>query len=93
MVSLATYEMLSHVKRICGYLSKTSSDRLVDELINELEIMDSFSNSIQRTEKLPFFKYSPTNNTHNNTDSNRLSTNIEEDDEEETDSDYSADKR
>jgi hypothetical protein len=86
MVSLATYEMMSHVKRICGYLSKTSADLLLDELVNELEIMDSFSNSISRTEKLPFFKYTPTISINNNqtSDSTRLSTNREE-----TDSDYS----
>ncbi len=57
LVSLATYEMLLNVKRVFGYLSKTCPDRILDELVNELEITDSFSDMITRTEKLPFFRY------------------------------------
>ena len=58
MVSLASYEMLLHVKRVVFYLSKTCTERLVDELILELECMDSFVTILDKCENvMPFYRY------------------------------------
>lgn len=50
--------MLTHGKRIICYLAKVSQDRCVEELIVELEHMDSFCSVIDKNEvKLPFYRY------------------------------------
>jgi hypothetical protein len=58
MVSLASYEMLLHAKRVVCFLSKTCTERLVDELLIELECMDSFVTVLDKCETLlPFYRY------------------------------------
>ena len=58
MTSLASYEMLVHVKRVVCYLSKTCPERLIDELVVELECMDSFVSILDKCENvLPFYRY------------------------------------
>jgi hypothetical protein len=58
MVSLASYEMVVHVKRVICYLSKTCPERLVDELVIELECMDSFVTVLDKCENvMPFYRY------------------------------------
>lgn len=58
LVTLATYEMLPIGKRIICYLSRACPDRVVDELIAELESMDSFGAVLERCEQqLPFYRY------------------------------------
>ena len=57
MISLAPYETLAHAKSIICYISKSSSERIVDQLVNELENMDSFVSILEKTESLPFYHY------------------------------------
>ena len=58
MISLATYEVLTYAKRIICYLAKVSQERCIDELINELEIMETFCTCIEKNDsQLPFYRY------------------------------------
>lgn len=57
MITLATYEMLAIGKRIMCYVARACPDRVVDELVAELQSMDSFSAVLERCEQLPFYRY------------------------------------
>ncbi|RNA38647.1 furry isoform X3, partial [Brachionus plicatilis] len=57
MISLAAYEMLAHGKRIVCYLSRVCPERIVDELVNELEMIDSFTAHISKEAQFPFYRY------------------------------------
>ncbi|CAF0877343.1 unnamed protein product [Brachionus calyciflorus] len=58
MTTLAPYEVLSHGKKIICFLSRVCPDRIIDELINELELVDSFNSIIEKMEnQFPFYKY------------------------------------
>jgi hypothetical protein len=59
MISLATYEMLSTGKRIFGYIIKVTSQRVINELISELQQLDSYCSAIYKCENIfPFYRYS-----------------------------------
>lgn len=59
IISLATFEMLAHGKRIICYLARVSQDRCIDELIGELErANESFGSLVDKDENhLPFYRY------------------------------------
>lgn len=58
MITLATYEMLTIGKRIMCYVSRACPERLVDELVGELESMDSYGSVLEKCEQqLPFYRY------------------------------------
>ena len=58
MISLAPYEMIAHGKRVICYLSRVCPERIVDELVNELEMMDSFATHVVKENQFPFYRYS-----------------------------------
>ena len=57
MVSFATYEMLSHTKRVCNYLSKVCPKRVVENLVKELECMDSLCAALDKLDDFPYYKF------------------------------------
>ncbi len=57
-INILLFYFNSTGKRIICYLAKVSQDRCVDELISELEHMDSFCLMIDKDEStLPFYRY------------------------------------
>lgn len=58
MTTLATYEMLAVGKRIVCYVARACPERLVDELVAELECMDSYGSVLEKLDQhLPFYRY------------------------------------
>lgn len=61
MITLATYEMLGIGKRVACYVARACPETyrlVVDELVAELQCMDSYAASIERNEQqLPFYRY------------------------------------
>ena len=58
MCSVSAYEMLPHAKRVCGFIARACAQRVLDELVTELEHMDTLSASVDRVEnRLPFYAY------------------------------------
>ena len=58
MVTLASYDMIKYGKNVICYLAKACPERVSDELITELEFMDSLSNVIDKCEStFPFYRY------------------------------------
>ena len=60
MVSFATYEMLSHAKRIVTYMCKVCPKRVVENMVKELECMDSLCAALEKLDDLPYYKFNKT---------------------------------
>jgi hypothetical protein len=57
MISLASYDMIKYGKHVICYLAKSCPERVSDELITELEFMDSLSSCLDKWENsLPFYR-------------------------------------
>lgn len=76
MITLSPCELLPYAKKIILYMCKNHEERLLNELLNELQITESLNISLERTDTLPFFRSnnsSPTflinsnNSTHSST--------------------------
>jgi hypothetical protein len=63
MITLSPCELLTYAKKIILYMCKNHEERLLNELLNELQITESLNISLERTDTLPFyrFNYSPLN--------------------------------
>ena len=61
MITLSPCELLTYAKKIILYMCKNHEERLLNELLNELQITESLNVSLERTDTLPFyrFNYSP----------------------------------
>jgi hypothetical protein len=57
MCSLSVYEMLGHAKRVVTYLTRACSQRVIDELVAELEYMDSLRSILDCVDRVPFYAY------------------------------------
>ena len=56
MITLSPCELLPYAKKIILYMCKNHEERLLNELLNELQITESLNNSLERTDTLPFFR-------------------------------------
>jgi hypothetical protein len=57
MCSLSTYEMLSNAKRVVAFLARACSQRVIDELVAELECMDSLRSILDCVDRVPFYAF------------------------------------
>jgi hypothetical protein len=60
MITLSPCELLPYAKKIMLYMCKNHEERLLNELLNELQITESFNNSLERTDTLPFYRFNQT---------------------------------
>ena len=64
-------------KRVVSYLGRARPERLVDELMNELQTVETLNMTIERTQTPPYFRLSQTKRypvTVNTTDDEKLET-------------------
>ena len=57
MVTLSPCELLPYAKKIVLYMCKNHEERLLNELLNELQITESLNISLDRTDTLPFYRF------------------------------------
>ena len=57
MVTLSPCELLPYAKKIILYMCKNHEERLLNELLNELQITESLSIALDRTDTLPFYRF------------------------------------
>ncbi|CAF0781184.1 unnamed protein product [Adineta steineri] len=81
MITLSPCELLPYAKKIILYMCKNHEERLLNELLNELQITESLNISLERTDTLPFFRFNNSssifsmnnnNNSNNNNNNNSL---------------------
>ena len=75
MITLSPCELLPYAKKIILYMCKNHEERLLNELLNELQIAESLNISLERTDTLPFFRSNNSTTTlgNMNTSSTQLS--------------------
>ncbi|XP_037907815.1 protein furry isoform X6 [Hermetia illucens] len=56
MSGMAPNELLPYAKRVALYLARTCPNRLLDELMNELQTVETLNCLIERTETPPFYR-------------------------------------
>lgn len=56
MITLSPCELLPYAKKIILYMCKNHEERLLNELLNELQITESLNISLERTDTLPFYR-------------------------------------
>ncbi|XP_055383655.1 protein furry isoform X2 [Condylostylus longicornis] len=56
MSGMAPNELLPYAKRVALYLARTCPDRLLDELMTELQTVETLNCLIERTETPPFYR-------------------------------------
>ncbi|XP_055840446.1 protein furry isoform X2 [Episyrphus balteatus] len=56
MSGMAPTELLPYAKRVALYLARTCADRLLDELMAELQTVETLNCLIERTETPPFYR-------------------------------------
>ena len=56
MITLSPCELLPYAKKIILYMCKNHEERLLDELLNELQMTESLNISLERTDTLPFYR-------------------------------------
>ena len=70
MITLSPCELLPYAKKIILYMCKNHEERLLNELLNELQITESLNISLERTDTLPFFRSTNSTTTLNNSNNN-----------------------
>ncbi len=70
MITLSPCELLPYAKKIILYMCKHHEERLLNELLNELQITESLNISLERTDTLPFFRSTNSSTTLSNTNNN-----------------------
>ncbi|XP_061189012.1 protein furry-like [Saccostrea echinata] len=77
LTNMAAAELLPFAKRVVSYLGRARPERLVDELMNELQTVETLNMTIERTQTPPYFRLSQTKRnpvTINTTDDEKLET-------------------
>ncbi|XP_078324716.1 protein furry-like isoform X6 [Crassostrea virginica] len=77
LTNMAAAELLPFAKRVVSYLGRARPERLVDELMNELQTVETLNMTIERTQTPPYFRLSQTKRypvTVNTTDDEKLET-------------------
>jgi hypothetical protein len=75
MITLSPCELLPYAKKIILYMCKNHEERLLNELLNELQITESLNISLERTDTLPFFRSNNSSTILINTNNNSTGTN------------------
>lgn len=57
MITLSPCELLTYAKKIILYMCRNHEERLLNELLNELQITESLNISLERTDTLPFYRF------------------------------------
>ena len=74
---MSLYFFCNKAKRVVSYLGRARPERLVDELMNELQTVETLNMTIERTQTPPYFRLSQTKRypvTVNTTDDEKLET-------------------
>ncbi|XP_052797247.1 protein furry-like isoform X3 [Mya arenaria] len=58
LISMSANELLPHAKRVVSYIGRARPERLVDELMAELQTVETLNLNIERTQTPPFFRLS-----------------------------------
>lgn len=66
MITLSPCELLPYAKKIILYMCKNHEERLLNELLNELQMTESLHVSLERTDTLPFYRFNQSPQTHPN---------------------------
>ncbi|XP_048776244.2 protein furry homolog-like isoform X2 [Ostrea edulis] len=77
LTNMAAAELLPFAKRVVSYLGRARPERLVDELMNELQTVETLNMTIERTQTPPYFRLSQIKRnpiTVNTTDDEKLET-------------------
>lgn len=69
---MAPNELLSCAKRVALYLARTCPDRLLDELMTELQTVETLNCLIERTETPPFYRLTSMRKTSSHSDGKLL---------------------
>ena len=56
VTGMAPYKLLNHTKRVIVNLGRSKADRLVEELVAELHLVETINVNVERTETPPFFR-------------------------------------
>ena len=62
VTSLAPNELLAYTKRVVIFLGRARAERLVDELMSELQAVDGTGYSVERTQTPPYFRLTSSGN-------------------------------
>ncbi|UJR37705.1 hypothetical protein I4U23_030400, partial [Adineta vaga] len=74
MITLSPCELLPYAKKIILYMCKNHEERLLNELLNELQITESLNISLERTDTLPFFRFNNSSPTFSISNTNSAQT-------------------
>ncbi|KAL4229825.1 hypothetical protein ACF0H5_010217 [Mactra antiquata] len=58
LINMAAGELLAHAKRVISYIGRARPERMVDELMAELQTVETLNLNIERTQTPPFFRLS-----------------------------------
>ncbi|XP_063413170.1 protein furry-like isoform X1 [Mytilus trossulus] len=58
ITNMAASELMQYAKRVITYLGRAKPERLVDELMNELQTVETLNMTIERTQTPPYFRLS-----------------------------------
>ncbi|ESO93945.1 hypothetical protein LOTGIDRAFT_105090, partial [Lottia gigantea] len=75
ITNVAASDLLEYVKRVMSYLGRSKPEKLVDELMNELQSIETLNMSIERTQTPPYYRLSPMRkipNVNNTTDDEKV---------------------
>ena len=75
ITNMAASELMQYAKRVITYLGRAKPERLVDELMNELQTVETLNMTIERTQTPPYFRLShqkKSTTTPNTTDDEKL---------------------
>ncbi|XP_070197468.1 protein furry-like isoform X3 [Littorina saxatilis] len=56
LVNMAATDLLPYAKRVVTYLGRAKPEKLVDELMNELQTVETLNMNIERTQTPPFYR-------------------------------------
>ncbi|XP_052278154.1 protein furry-like isoform X3 [Dreissena polymorpha] len=58
LINMAPTDLLPHAKRVVSYIGRARPERLVDELMAEMQTVETLNLNIERTQTPPFFRLS-----------------------------------
>jgi hypothetical protein len=63
VITLSPYEMCKHVKKVIKYLFRINANRVISELIADIDISESYYSLVEKTDAPPYYRYKiPSNN-------------------------------
>lgn len=75
MTAIAPSELMSHTKRVACFLARSATEKFMDEIVSELQSVESLNCLIERTETPPFYRLTALRKSlHSEEDSNSAAT-------------------